>query len=148
MQDSTGNRFGTVGAALFFGLATMGAVQFLRPEGALATAPLANLAEVIAPTHALPPSASPTLDAFGRSGAVKVRVTLPGDQVEFPISIAGGGDSLSYQWVSALDSTSLEPARVLTAAPTIAPARPGFYHLAVIRGATREILAEPSLAVM
>jgi len=147
-HDPTSNRLGSVGAALFFGLATIGAVQFLRPEGALATAPLSNLANAIAPARALPPSASPTLDAFGQSGAVKVRLALPGDRVEFPIAIAGGGDSLSYQWVSALDSSAAEPARDLTAAPTIAPLKPGFYHLAVIRGSTREILAEPSLAVM
>ena len=146
--DPTGNRFGSIGAALFFGLATIGAVQFLRPEGALATAPLSSLGVAMTPSRALPPSASATLDAFGRSGAVKVRLALPGDRVEFPIAIAGGGDSLSYQWVSALDSSVSEPARVLTAAPTIAPMRPGFYRLAVIRGATREILAEPSLAVM
>ena len=144
----SGNRLGSIGAALFFGLATIGAVQFLRPEGALATAPLSNLAAAIGPARALPPSASATLDAFGRSGAVKVRLALPGDRVEFPIAIAGGGDSLSYQWVSAVDSTPAEPPRDLTAAPTIAPMRSGFYHLVVIRGATREILAEPSLAVM
>jgi len=144
----TGNRLGSIGAALFFGLATIGAAQFLRPEGALATAPLSKLAGSIAPARALPPSASPTLDAFGRSGAVKVRLALPGGRVEFPIAIAGGGDSLSYQWVSAVDSTPAGPARDLTAAPTIAPTHPGFYHLVVIRGATREILPEPSLAVM
>jgi uncharacterized protein YcbK (DUF882 family) len=142
------SRLGSIGAALFFGLATIGAVQFLRPEASLATAPLANLASSIGPARALPPSASPTLDAFGRSGEVKVRLALPGDRVEFPIAIAGGGDSLFYQWVSAVDSTPAEPARDLTAAPTIAPMRPGFYHLVVIRGATREMLAEPSLAVM
>ena len=142
------SRLASIGAALFFGLATIGAVQFLRPEASLATAPLANLASSIGPARALPPSASPTLDAFGRSGEVKVRLALPGDRVEFPIAIAGGGDSLFYQWVSAVDSTPAEPARDLTAAPTIAPMRPGFYHLVVIRGATREMLAEPSLAVM
>jgi len=147
-REPFAGRFGTVGAVLCFALATIGAVQFLRPEGDLATAPLANLAHAIAPAKALPPSASPTLDAFGRSGAVKVRLALPGDRVEFPIAIAGGGDSLSYQWVSALDSTPADLKRDLTAAPTIAPMRPGFYQLSVIRGGTREILAEPSLAVM
>jgi uncharacterized protein YcbK (DUF882 family) len=148
LEEPAANRFGTVGAVLCFALATIGAVQFLRPEEELSTAPLANLASAISPAKALPPSASPTLDAFGRSGAVKVRLALPGDHVEFPIAIAGGGDSLSYQWVSALDSTPAEPARDLTAAPTIAPLRPGFYQLSVIRGGTREILPEPSLAVM
>jgi uncharacterized protein YcbK (DUF882 family) len=142
------NRLGTIGAVICFALATIGAVQFLRPEEQLTTAPLANLASAISPGKALAPSASPTLDAFGRSGAVKVRLALPGARVEFPIAIAGAGDSLSYQWVSAVDSTPAEFARDLTAAPTIAPMRPGFYQLSVIRGRTREILPEPSLAVM
>jgi hypothetical protein len=149
-QPSIGNRLGGIGAALFFGLATIGAVQFLRPDGALTTAPLANLAHAMSPVTSdpLPPTASPTADAFGRSGEVKVRFALPGERVEFPIAIAGSGDSLGYQWVNAVDRSTPEPQRALTAAPTIAPRRPGFYHLAVIRGATREILSEPTLAVM
>ena len=114
----------------------------------MATAPLASIAGAISPARALPPSASPTRNAFGRSGAVKVRLALPSERVEFPIAIAGGGDSLSYQWVSAMDSSTAEPARELTAAPTVAPARPGIYRLAIMRGAAREILTEPTLAVM
>jgi hypothetical protein len=147
-RGSSGNRLGSIGAVLFFALATIGAVQFLRPEGAMATAPLASIAGAISPARALPPSASPTRNAFGRSGAVKVRLALPSERVEFPIAIAGGGDSLSYQWVSAMDSSTAEPARELTAAPTVAPARPGIYRLAIMRGAAREILSEPTLAVM
>ena len=152
-HPSSGNRLGGIGAALFFGLATLGAVQFLRPEDALTTAPLSNLAHAMsAPSGSmpanLPPTASPAADAFGESGEVKVRLTLPGEHVEFPIAIAGSGDSLAYQWVNAVDQTSPGPARPLTAAPTIAPHRAGFYHLAVIRGETREILSEPTLVVM
>ena len=82
-------RLGSIGAALLFGIATIGAVQFLRPEGAIATAPLANLADAVSAVRAPPPSASPTLDAFGLSGEVKVRLALPGDRVEFPIAIGG-----------------------------------------------------------
>ena len=147
--DPSGSRLGGVGAALLFGLATIGAVQFMRPDSAIATAPLVNLAAAIAPENANRAlAASPTADAFGRSGEVKVRLSLPGERVEFPIAIAGTGDSLSYQWVSALDSTPVEMPRVLSAEPTIAPQRPGFYHLSIIRGVTRELLPEPSLAVM
>ena len=145
----TGSRLGGIGAALLFGLATIGAVQFFKPDGGLTTAPLTNLAAAIAP--AIPagaPAAAPTADAFGRSGEVKVRLTLPGERVEFPIAIAGTGDSLAYVWVSAVDSSSAEPARVLSAAPVIAPQRPGFYYLAIVRGAAREVLPEPTLAVM
>ena len=147
--DPTGSRLGGIGAALMFGLATIGVVQFLRPDGGLTTAPLANLTAAITPAPVNPaPSASPTADAFGRSREVKVRLSLPGERVEFPIAIAGSGDSLSYQWVSAIDSTLVEMPRALTAAPTIAPQRPGFYHLTIIRGDTRELLPEPTLAVM
>ena len=148
MRRSRGNRIGSIGAVLFFALATIGAVQFLRPAGGISTTPLATLAGAGSPARPLPPSASPALDAFGRSGAVKVRLALPAERVEFPIAIAGGGDSLSYQWVSVTDSSSAGPARDLTAAPPVAPSRPGLYRLAVIRGAAREILAEPTLAVM
>ena len=49
-QPSSGNRLGGVGAALFFGLATIGAVQFLRPDGALTTPPLSNLAHAMSAT--------------------------------------------------------------------------------------------------
>jgi uncharacterized protein YcbK (DUF882 family) len=145
--DPSGSRLGSIGAALLFGLATIGAVQFFRPEGAMATAPLANLTAAIQPAAATP-SAAPTADAFGMSGEVKVRLSLPGDRVEFPIAISGTGDSLTYEWVSATDSSYHEPTRALSAAPTIAPQRPGFYHLVIMRGATRELLPEPTLAVM
>ncbi|HTK47338.1 MAG TPA: D-Ala-D-Ala carboxypeptidase family metallohydrolase [Gemmatimonadaceae bacterium] len=144
----TGTRLGGIGAALFFGLATIGAVQFLRPEAQLTSTPLSNLADAVASTVDAGPSASPTADAFGVSGEVKVRLSLPGGRVEFPIAIAGTGDSLAYQWVSAVDQSMPDPARTLTAAPTIAPHRPGFYHLSVLRGETREILSEPTLVVM
>jgi uncharacterized protein YcbK (DUF882 family) len=146
--DPSGSRLGSVGAALLFGLATIGAVQFLKPDSAVTSAPLSNLTAAIVPEPEVAPAAAPTADAFGRSGEVKVRLTLPGERVEFPIAIAGTGDSLSYLWVSAIDSTSAEPPRVLSAAPVIAPQRPGFYHLAIIRGASREVLPEPTLAVM
>ena len=146
--EPTSSRLGSIGAALLFGLATIGAVQFLKPDSGVTTAPLSNLAAAIAPAPEGAPAAAPTADAFGRSGEVKVRLTLPGERVEFPIAIAGTGDSLSYIWVSAIDSASTEPPRVLSAAPVIAPQRPGFYHLAILRGVSREVLSEPTLAVM
>ena len=147
---SSAGRFGGVGAAVLFGLATLGAVQFLRPEGGLTPTPLSSLAHAmsVSPPVSLPPTASPAADAFGESGEVKVRFALPGEHVEFPIAIAGSGDSLAYQWVNAVDQTTPGPARPLTAAPTIVPRSPGLYHLAVIRGETREVLSEPTLVVM
>ena len=39
VRAARGNRIGSIGAVLFFALATIGAAQFLRPGGDLATAP-------------------------------------------------------------------------------------------------------------
>jgi uncharacterized protein YcbK (DUF882 family) len=138
--------FSVVGAGLLFGLATIGAVQFLRPSAALPTAPFSRLAEAMNTTPVL--AATPATDAFGRSGNVKVRFSLPGQAVSFPIELTGAVDSLTYQWVPYGDSASREPLRALTTDPLPAPAKPGFYRLALVRGVEREILPEPTLAVI
>ena len=110
------------------------------------TAPFSRLAEAIATVPSL--GASPSADAFGRSGNVKVRFALPGQAVEFPISITGPVDSLSYQWVAYNDTISSEPVTALTTAPLPAPQRAGFYRLALVRGTERQVLPEPTLAVL
>jgi hypothetical protein len=127
--------------------ATLGAVQFMRPPADAPPTAFANLGAALVPEIALP-SAVPTADAFGRSGEVKVRFALPGEPVEFPLAIGGRADSLEYQWVRVIDSTGAGEVRPLTAAPPVAPKEAGFYHLAVVRGSAREIVAEPTLAVM
>ena len=137
---------GSIGAGLLFCLATIGAVQFLRPSASLPTAPLSRFADAINTPPLL--AATPASDAFGLSGNVKVRFALPGQAVEFPINLTGAVDSLAYQWVAYGDSVAAEPSRVLTAAPLPAPAKPGFYHLALLHGTAREILPEPTLAVI
>jgi uncharacterized protein YcbK (DUF882 family) len=135
-----------VGAGFLFCLATLGAVQFLRPSETMPTAPFARLAKAMNTSPAL--AAAPAADAFGRSGNVKVRFALPGQPVNFPIDLTGAVDSLSYQWVPYGDSVSVEPLRALTIDPLPAPAKPGFYRLALMRGVEREILPEPTLAVI
>jgi len=138
---------GGIGAIVLVAFATLGAVQFMKaPEDAPPTA-FANLSAALAPEIALP-SAVPTADAFGRSGEVKVRFSLPGEPVEFPLAIGGRADSLEYQWVRVIDSAAAAAPKPLTAAPPVAPKEAGFYHLAVVRGSAREILEEPTLAVM
>jgi len=138
---------GGVGATLLVAFATLGAAQFMKaPDDEPVTA-FANLTAALAPEVALP-SAVPTADAFGRSGEVKVRFTLPGEPVEFPLAIGGRADSLGYQWVRIADSTASGEERPLTAEPPVAPKEAGFYRLAVVRGGAREIVDEPTLAVM
>ncbi|MEO7456420.1 MAG: D-Ala-D-Ala carboxypeptidase family metallohydrolase [Gemmatimonadaceae bacterium] len=147
MSAEPRSRLGAIGAGLLFVVATVGAVQFVRPSSNMTTAPFALLAPASDEgTAAI--TAQPAADAFGRSGNVKVRFALPGQSVEFPVSLTGSVDSLEYQWVAYGDSTSTEPLRPLTVDPTIAPARPGFYQLALLRRGERQILPEPTLAVI
>ena len=136
---------GTIGAGLLFCIATIAVVTFIKPSQAMTTSPFERIADAVTTTPAIAATAAP--DAFGRSGNVKVRFAMPGQPVEFPVDIAGA-DSVGYQWIAYGDSTSGAPPRALTSAPPLAPHRPGFYRFAIVRGTDREILPEPTLAVM
>lgn len=136
---------GRLGALLLFGSAAVGVIQFFRPASQMAAVPFANLSAAL--TDA-PPAAMPTPDAFGRSGAVKIRFALPGQEVEFPLAIAGSTDSLSYEWISVNDSTSAGEAQPLASARPTAPSHAGVYRLALVRDGAREIVPEPTLAVL
>lgn len=139
---------GAVGAGLMFCLATVGAVQFLKPSDSLPTAPFSRLVSAMRNEPERAPAATASPDAFGRSGNVRLRFALPGRQVEFPIDLAVQADTLRYEWIALSDSSAREPSRLLTPAPLVAPQAPGFYRMALVRGVDREVLAEPTLAVM
>jgi uncharacterized protein YcbK (DUF882 family) len=136
-----------IGAVVLLGIGAVGAIQLFRPAAEAPSTPFSHLSAVIAPQLELP-SATPTADAFGRSGEVKVRFTLPGDQVEFPLAIGGNADSLHYQWVRVGDSVAVGEPLPLTADRPIAPKIAGFYHIAILRDSARTIVPEPTLAVM
>jgi uncharacterized protein YcbK (DUF882 family) len=138
---------GGIGVLLVFGFAALGVLQFMKAAPTAPAAPFTHLSAAIAPVLAAP-SATPTADAFGRSGEVKVRFALPSAPVQFPLAIGGRADSLEYQWVSVADSTDAAAPQPLTAAPVVAPTTPGFYHIAIVRDGARAILPEPTLAVM
>ena len=138
---------GTVGALVVVASAALGAVQFYRPAEQRPATPFVHLTAALMPASERP-QAMPAPDAFGQSGEVKIRFALPNAAIEFPLAIVGRTDSLTYQWVSLADSSPVGQAAPLTAAPPVAPERPGFYRMAVLRDTVREILPEPTLAVM
>jgi len=82
------------------------------------------------------------------SREVRVRFALPGAAVEFPLEVSGDPTALTYEWVSTRNAESAEPARPVNGAMFDAPTKPGFYHLALVKGADRQIILEPTLAVM
>ena len=132
-----------LGTSLLACIATVGVVQLTRPAESGATSILSPLAPVRASL-----AASAASDAFGVSGNVNIRFAKPSGTVAFPINLTGVTDSLRYQWVGITDSSVRVPPRLLGEAELIAPATPGFYHLVVLHGDERQILPEPTLAVM
>lgn len=117
----------------------IGVVQFYRPAPA-PVQPFAALANRV--------SASPSLNAFGRSRAVQLRFALPGDTVEFPLQVNGDPSTLAYQWTPVHDSIGTGLPQPLDGATFVAPSTPGFYHLVLMHGSERQVLPEPTLAVM
>jgi uncharacterized protein YcbK (DUF882 family) len=136
-----------IGAVVLLGLSALGGMQLVRDSHDVTTESFANLSAAIAPELNLP-SAVPTADAFGRSGEVKVRFTLPGEPIEFPLAIGGNAEALEYQWVTVSDSLPVGEPQPLTTDRPIAPKLPGFYRIAIVRDSARTIVAEPALAVM
>ena len=145
--------------------AALGVVPFIHPIHS----PTRPFAAIAAAGERL--SAGASLNAFGLSRAVQLRFALPGEPVEFPLEVSGDLSSLSYVWVNAADSestsltsTSASPAtipstpastspfdtwlRPLSGGAFVAPNKPGFYHLALVRGAERQVIPAPTLAVM
>ena len=138
---------GNLGALVLSLAAAIGVVQFYKPDHRLGGGtPFANLAKAM--NGVVPAAAVPTTDAFGVSGAVKVRFALPGEPVELPLAVGAGTQVLTYQWALVGDSTPVAPAAPLTASPPMAPREPGFYNLIVTHDGVRETIAEPTLAVM
>ncbi|MDB4879291.1 MAG: Peptidase, partial [Gemmatimonadetes bacterium] len=72
----------------------------------------------------------------------------PGQPIEFPLAIAGSTDSLSYEWMSAIDSSIAGPVQALRSARPTPPTRPGFYHIVIHHNGVRQVVAEPMLVVM
>ena len=90
----------------------------------------------------------PAGDAYGVSGQLRVRLAMPGDEVEFPLEVAGDPTSLTYRWHRVADSAAVDEPRPLGGASFLVPSRPGFYHLAIGTGASEVILSDITLGVM
>jgi hypothetical protein len=132
----------TATGIIFLG-AIVGSFQFVRPTSAAPLAPFARIAKADS-MFAVGASAN----AFGASREVRLRFTLPNTATEFPVEVSGDPSSLSYAWVSARDTSADSELHPVNGSSFVSPSQPGFYHLALIRGGTRQVLAEPTLAVM
>lgn len=128
-----------------FGAAAIGAMQFVHAPDA----PRNPFAQFIGP------GVWASGDAFGSSREVNLRFTLPNQSVEFPLAVAEDPSALEYQWVAAGDNDPVSDPVPLGGASVVAPPRPGFYQMVLLHhtstdtsAVTRELVAEPTLAVM
>jgi uncharacterized protein YcbK (DUF882 family) len=128
-------------SVIVFALAALGVVRFYRPAQPAPLAPFANVSSASL-------AAGASVNAFGASREVRLHFSLPGATLEFPLEVSGDPSALSYEWISTRDSSRVEASRLVTGATFVAPTKAGFYHLVVTRGAERQIIAEPTLAVM
>jgi hypothetical protein len=126
--------------AIVAAAAVIGALQFVHPPRLAGTSPFAAADARL--------TAGASLNAFGASRQVRLRFALPGDSVEFPLEVSGDLSDLEYAWVPARDTVAADPPRTVDGSSFVTPSRPGFYRLAVIRGAEKHIIQEPLLAVM
>jgi hypothetical protein len=64
-----------------------------------------------------PRGGTPLASAFGASGEVRLQLRLPGELFEFPVdvapAVAGAAPGVSFSWVRAEDSATVEQSRVL-----------------------------------
>jgi hypothetical protein len=134
---------GIFGAMTILSAAVLGSVQFVSPTAAAPTEPFAAIS---ANDSRLAAGAS--LNAFGASREVRLRFALPNSEVEFPLEVSGDPSNLTYEWVLERDTVAQSDARPVNGSSFVTPTRPGFYHLAIVRGVDRQIIAQPTLAVM
>lgn len=123
--------------------AVLGSLQFVDPSAAAPTEPFAAIADAGSRL-----SAGASLNAFGASREVKLRFALPNSAVEFPLEVNGDPSSLTYEWVPSRDTIADTEQRPVNGASFVAPTKPGFYKLVIVRGVDRQIIPEPTLAVM
>ncbi len=135
----------TSGRRVFGALAALVAAVLGSSQFVMSTAPTRPFA-AIANNSRL--SAGASLNAFGASRGVRLRFALPNDSIEFPLEVSGDPSSLLYEWVPVRDTIADADARPVNGASFVAPSRPGFYRLAIVRGVDRQIIPEPTLAVM
>jgi hypothetical protein len=123
--------------------AAIGVLQFYNPNSALGRSPFG--ARIDPRPHAI---GSASVNAFGRSGEVKLLFSMPNQRLEFPLAVGGDPGTLVYEWTSLRGTPTGFVAQPLDGAEVAAPKDPGFYFLTLVRGEDRQIIREPVVAVM
>jgi uncharacterized protein YcbK (DUF882 family) len=92
--------------------------------------------------------AAPSVNAFGRSGEVKLLFAMKGERITFPLAVGGDPSKLTYEWSSLLGDSAAFAAQPIGGADLLVPQEAGFYYLTLVNGKDRQIVKEPLVAVM
>ena len=120
-------------------LATLGAYEFKNPGAAK---PFGKFLSKSLPL------ASPSPTAFGTSGEVLLKFSMPGAELQYPLDVHGDPSSLSYAWVRVGDSVVSTAPLPLIGAIVVSPEKPGFYRLALVNDDNRRIVEGLTVAVL
>lgn len=122
-------------------VASLGALQFEAPSR-FSSKPFATFLSRSLPV------ASPSATAYGESGGVLLKFSLPGGRIQYPLDVHGDPSSLSYSWVRVGDTAIAEAPKPLLGADVETPAKPGFYRLAIVRDEKRRVVEGLTVAVL
>ena len=125
-----------------FVVAAVGVIQF-QAKRSNVTAPFASF---LKPRELLTARAS--MDAYGTSGEVRVRFTLPGEPVEYPLQVQGDPTGVMYTWVRLGENVATGAPRPLAGAILESPAKPGFYRVMLVKGKDQQVIDGLAVAVL
>ena len=92
--------------------------------------------------------AGPAPEALGRSGELRLATAMPGEHVDYPITLPDDTLSLRYAWERVGDAQLQDSALRFSGDTLVAPEQPGFYHLALLHGTSEHVVDGMTLAVM
>ncbi|MGK2962695.1 MAG: D-Ala-D-Ala carboxypeptidase family metallohydrolase [Gemmatimonadaceae bacterium] len=123
-------------------LASLGALGFKNPGNAFGAKPFGKYL-----SRSLP-MAAPSATAFGASGQVFLKFAMPGASIQYPLDVHGDPTALSYGWVRVGDSVVTTAPLPLLGADVVAPEKPGFYRLALVKDDDRRVIEGLTVAVL
>jgi uncharacterized protein YcbK (DUF882 family) len=131
---------------LTLGLFVAAAAAAMRLNGPLQPAPRQPFAPFLQKGSL--PFVRASANAFGVSGAVKVRFALPGQALEYPLAVEGDPSTLSYVWARMGDRSIATQPQPLAGAELTAPHQPGFYRMVLVQGDSQRVLEDLAVAVL
>jgi uncharacterized protein YcbK (DUF882 family) len=126
-------------------VAAWGVIGWYHPPRAVAKTPALVVDSAFG---SLALEAGPAPEALGKSGALRLATAMPGEHVDYPITLPEDTLSLRYAWERVGDTQLDDSARTYSGDTLVAPEQPGFYRLALLHGSSEHVMDGMTLAVL